>query len=69
MRMYTQIPVSCRIFFLFVISIILTSCRNNSDSIEDDKKQIAAMLDSFNLEAARADYSGYFNEDVRVNFV
>ena len=29
--------------------------------MEDDKKQIAAMLDSFNLEAARADYSGYFN--------
>ena len=29
--------------------------------MEDDKKQIAAMLDSFNLEAARADYSAYFN--------
>jgi SnoaL-like domain len=57
----TPFPFSCRILFLFVISIILTSCRNNSASIEDDKKQIAAMLDSFNLEAARADYSGYFN--------
>jgi len=29
--------------------------------MEDDKKHIAAMLDSFNLEAARADYTGYFN--------
>ena len=26
-----------------------------------NKKQIAAMLDSFNVAAARADYNGYFN--------
>jgi hypothetical protein len=59
--MNTPFPVFFRIFFLFVISIIPGSCRNNSASTEDDKKQIAAMLDSLNLEAARADYSGYFN--------
>ena len=27
----------------------------------DNKKQIGAMLDSFNVAAARADYNGYFN--------
>jgi hypothetical protein len=59
--MNTLFPGSFRIFFLFVISIILASCRNNSGGMEEDKKQIAAMLDSFNLEAARADYTGYFN--------
>jgi SnoaL-like domain len=59
--MNTPFPVSSRILFLVVLSIISGSCRNNSSSMEDDKKQIAAMLDSFNLEAARADYSGYFN--------
>jgi hypothetical protein len=59
--MNTLFPVSFRIYLLFVISIISASCRNNSGSMEDDKKQIAAMLDSFNLEAARADYTGYFN--------
>jgi hypothetical protein len=28
---------------------------------QSNKKQIAAMLDSFNVAAARADYDGYFN--------
>jgi len=30
-------------------------------AIADSKKQIAAMLDSFNIAAAKADYTGYFN--------
>ncbi len=59
MRLNTPFPRL--IFFLFVISLILTGCSNNPAGNEDDKKQIAAMLDSFNLEAARADYTGYFN--------
>ncbi len=61
MRLNTRLAIPCRIFFLFLISIILTGCKSNSASIENDKKQIAAMLDSFNLAAARADYAGYFN--------
>ena len=61
MRLNTLFPWPCCIFFLFVISLILTACSNNSTANEVDKKQIAAMLDSFNLEAARADYTGYFN--------
>ncbi len=61
MRLNTRFSWPACIFFFFVISLILTGCSNNSAGIEDDKKQIAAMLDSFNLEAARADYNGYFN--------
>jgi SnoaL-like domain len=61
MRLNTQFPHSCSIFFLLVTGIIFTGCRNNPAGIENDKKQIAAMLDSFNAEAAKADYSGYFN--------
>lgn len=30
-------------------------------AIADSKKQVAAMLDSFNVAAARADYTRYFN--------
>ena len=38
--------------------------------ITDSKKQIAAMLDSFNVAAANADYTRYFNfytEDATFN--
>ncbi len=61
MRLNIQFSVPCRIIFLFVTGIIFTGCRNNSAGSEDDKKQIASMLDSFNLAAARADFTGYFN--------
>jgi hypothetical protein len=62
---------------IIVITLSLTSCDQNSkkenqpeitatDIISkidplSDKKQIAAMLDSFNVAAARADYNTYFN--------
>ena len=39
-------------------------------AVADSKKQIAAMLDSFNVAAATADYTGYFNfytEDATFN--
>jgi SnoaL-like domain len=50
-----------KVFCLFVIVILLTGYRNNQVNINDDRKQIASMLDSLNLAAARADYAGYFN--------
>jgi hypothetical protein len=50
-----------RYFYFFVIIAFLTSFKNIPAKIEDDKKQIAAMLDSFNQAAARADFAGYFN--------
>jgi hypothetical protein len=40
---------------------MLTGYRNFPVNIDDDKKQIASMLDSFNAAAAKADYNGYFN--------
>jgi hypothetical protein len=61
MRLHTQPLLQYRIFFFLLIGIILTGYKNSPAKIEDDKQQIAAMLDSFNLAAARADYNGYFN--------
>jgi hypothetical protein len=48
------------LFSLFAVVIFLTSYKNSPDKTDDDKKQIAAMLDSFNQAAAKADYTGYF---------
>lgn len=57
---------------------LLVACNENSKQqtaatatvIADSKKQIAAMLDSFNVAAANADYTRYFNfytEDATFN--
>ena len=57
---------------LIGFSLFIYSCKhdNNSGNIAsqneladtaDSQKQIASMLDSFNLAAARADYDQYFN--------
>ncbi len=40
---------------------ILTGCSNSVKDTAADRKKIAAMLDSFNRAAARADYNTYFN--------
>ena len=56
--------------YTMLLSVLLFACKQNTQSTgektstinrEDDKKAIAAMLDSFNLAAARADHKGYFN--------
>ncbi len=57
------------ILLFTVLCCILLACNENSTkqtapsatAIADSKKQIAAMLDSFNVAAADADYTRYFN--------
>ncbi len=49
-----------------VLSILYCACSSPvhpspTIDIVNEKKQIIAMLDSFNLAAAKADYNGYFN--------
>jgi len=61
MQLYVPFRLQHRIFYLFVIVVLLTGYKNIPAKIEYDKKQIAVMLDSFNLAAARADYAGYFS--------
>lgn len=58
-----------RILTLIISSTLLFGCRQSckkpavptAAAIADNKKQVAAMLDSFNIAAARADYTRYFN--------
>jgi len=57
------------LFLLLAISTLLFSCDHKTETptaptiaqISEGKKQIAAMLDSFNVAAARAEYERYFN--------
>jgi SnoaL-like domain len=56
------IALTATLFFLF----FTTGCNNSSTekpagSAENDRKQITALLDSFNIAAANADYNSYFN--------
>lgn len=49
-----------------IISLFIFSCSDSSSNppaadIAENKKQIAAMLDSFNVAAANAEYDKYFN--------
>jgi hypothetical protein len=39
---------------------IFTGCNSKTANQEEDKKQIAIMLDSFNIAAAKADFDNYF---------
>jgi hypothetical protein len=59
--MFPVTPGKARIFCFLLFITLLTGYKKGPVGIEDDKKQIAAMLDSFNLAAARADFKGYFN--------
>jgi SnoaL-like domain len=61
MQLTTPSRFHYRIFYLFLIVVLLTGYKNYPANTDDDKKQISSMLDSFNLAAARADYIGYFN--------
>jgi hypothetical protein len=67
-----------RILLLTAISSLFFACNESSTKqtapsatgIADSKKQIASMLDSFNVAAANADYNRYFNfytEDATFN--
>jgi ketosteroid isomerase-like protein len=66
------------ILLVATIGSLLVACNENNTklpaqtatAIADSKKQIAAMLDSFNVAAANADYNRYFNfytEDATFN--
>ncbi len=51
---------------LITLLLLLSSCTstNNNSAVTDttsETKQINAMLDSFNMAAAKANYNGYFN--------
>lgn len=51
-----------RIVSLLVLVVLFGSCKNNvSSDTSNDKKAIAAMLDSFNRAAANAEYDRYFS--------
>jgi len=67
-----------QILLITIISSLFFACNESSTKqtapsatdIADSKKQIAAMLDSFNVAAANADYPRYFNfytEDATFN--
>jgi len=67
-----------QILLVTSISSLLFSCNESSTKqttiaatdVADSKKQIASMLDSFNVAAANADYARYFNfytEDATFN--
>ena len=67
------------ILLVSAISLLVACNENNTEqtapratatATADNKKQIAAMLDSFNVAAANADYTRYFNfytEDATFN--
>ena len=67
-----------KIVVVLSVSSLLFSCSQSAvklaaptaNEITESKKQIAAMLDSFNIAAANADYTRYFNfytEDATFN--
>ena len=49
------------IFLVVICSMLFFSCKNNVVDTAADKKQIIAMLDSFNAAAAKADFKTYFD--------
>ena len=62
-RSFSQTTTLASILFLLLVAI---SCNTPSKekpngSTENNRKQITTLLDSFNIAAANADYSTYFN--------
>ncbi len=43
------------------VTIVFTACTSSVSNTAKDEKQIAAMLDSFNVAAAKADFNKYFS--------
>jgi ketosteroid isomerase-like protein len=52
-----------KIIFLFALMGYFTACQTprNSNRTAENQKQIAAMLDSFHIAAAQADFDRYFD--------
>ena len=50
-----------KIFQFGILGIFFMSCNNAVPDTANEKKQVIAMLDSFNIAAAKADYKTYFN--------
>lgn len=44
-----------------LVILFFTACANSKPNTANDEKQISAMLDSFNVAAAKADYNKYFS--------
>ena len=52
--------ISRTIFRIFIPVIFLISCKSNVKNTADEEKQIISMLDTFNKDAAKADFNNYF---------
>lgn len=49
------------VFYFIICCILIESCKNNAPTTTNDKEQVNATLDSFNIAAAKADFKTYFN--------
>lgn len=49
------------IFFTFIICILSFTTISAQTKFEKEKKEIGTMLDGFNIAAAKADFTTYFN--------
>lgn len=49
------------IFFSFILCILSFTVISAQTKFENEKKEIGTMLDGFNVAAAKADFTAYFN--------
>lgn len=49
------------IFFTFILLIFSSTVVSAQTKFEKEKEEISAMLDGFNMAAAKADFNNYFN--------
>jgi len=49
------------IFFSFILCILSFTIISAQTKFENEKKEIGTMLDGFNVAAAKADFTAYFN--------
>lgn len=52
--------IAAHAFILFLFGFTMLSAQSNK-TFEKEKSEISTMLDAFNVAAAKADYTGYFN--------
>lgn len=52
--------IAVQTFILFLFGFTVLSAQSNK-TFEKEKSEIGIMLDAFNIAAAKADYTGYFN--------
>ncbi len=60
-KLFGQITIITFVLFFVILSCNTPSKEKQNSSTENDIKQITALLDSFNIAAAKADYNTYFN--------